>query len=198
MKKVSKLFMASIVVIGSCYLLLFVISGLYSPQAEHVPFLNDDRVISPEVEKYRPLIAKYAAKNGIASYTDLLVAVAMQESRGKSADVMQSAESRGRPKGSIRDPEQSIATGVRYFKQALDRSGGDMELALQSYNFGIGFADFVRQRGRRFTPALARRFSRQKAHELGWRRYGDPDYVAHVMRYYHNEQQKRSIAEKEK
>lgn len=196
MKKFIILLFSLLSVIGVSYLLLFIISSIYSPQADHVPFLNDNRVISPTIESYRPLFQKYAEANGIGQYTDLLMALAMQESKGKSPDIMQASESLGLPRNTISSPEASIKAGTSYFKKVMERSGGNVRLALQSYNFGIGFTDYVRQHGGRFTAALAVKFSERKAKELGWGSYGDPYYVDHVMRYYNNEKLKQALTKK--
>ncbi|GGL46021.1 lysozyme family protein [Sporolactobacillus putidus] len=196
MKKFFTLLFSLLSVIGISYFVLFIISSMYSPQADHVPLLNDNRVISPAIENYRPIFQKYAEANGIGQYTDLLMALAMQESKGRSPDIMQASESQGLPRNSINSPETSIKAGTSYFKRAMERSGGNVRLALQSYNFGIGFTDYVRQHGGKFTPTLAMKFSEWKAKELGWGRYGDPFYVDHVMRYYNNEKQKQALTKK--
>ncbi|RYL91492.1 lysozyme family protein [Sporolactobacillus sp. Y61] len=192
MKKIITLIISLFSIIGFSWLALFIISSLYSPQADHVPFLNDHRVISPEIENQRPLFRKYAKANDLEPYTDLIMAVAMQESKGKSSDIMQASESLGLPKDSIEDPEKSIEVGTRYFKKSMDKADGNIPLALQSYNFGLGFTDYVRHHGGRFSKELAEQFSDSKARELGWKKYGDPNYAEHVLRYYQNEKIKRS------
>ncbi|MFT8317961.1 MAG: lysozyme family protein [Sporolactobacillus sp.] len=197
MKKFFILIVSMLTLVGLSYLTLFIISNIYSPQADHIPFLNSDRVINQKIESYRPIFKKYARLNGLENDTDLLMAMAMQESKGNSVDVMQASESQGLPKDSIKSPEESIRAGTKYFRKSLDRAGGDTRLALQSYNFGIGFSDYVKAHGGKYSPALAKRFSRLKAEQLGWTSYGDPDYVGHVLRYYRNEQEKQSIAKKE-
>ncbi|WP_238537595.1 lysozyme family protein [Sporolactobacillus vineae] len=194
MKKLVRITLSLLLVVGFSYLILFVISSLFSPQAARIPLLNDHRIISQEVEQYRPVFEKYAEANGIKSDTDLLMAIAMQESKGKSADIMQASESRGLTKDTIRTPEESIRQGALYFKKALRRAHGNVPLALQSYNFGLGFSDFVERHGGKMTPKLIRSFSRQKAAELGWHSYGDPEYASRVLRYYHNEQAKQKLA----
>jgi hypothetical protein len=194
MKKLVWTTLSLLLVVGLSYLILFVISSLFSPQAARIPLLNDHRIISQEVEKYRPLFEKYAEANGMKSDTDLLMAIAMQESKGKSADIMQASESRGMIKDTIRTPEESIRQGTHYFKRAMERAHGNIPLALQSYNFGLGFSDYVARHGDKMTPKLIQSFSRQKAAELGWHSYGDPEYASHVLRYYDNEQAKKKLA----
>ncbi|MCQ2009439.1 MAG: lysozyme family protein [Sporolactobacillus sp.] len=196
MTKIIKLIVSSSLIIGIAFVLLYIISSMYSPQADHVPLLNDQRVISPEVEHYRPIIAQTAKANGVGQYTDIIMAIAMQESKGKAADVMQASESLGLPRNAINSPQKSIQAGTHYFKKALTRSNGNLELALQSYNFGLGFVDYVEAHGGKYTPKLARQFSEEKSKELNWSSYGDPKYVEHVMRYYTNEKQKRALTKK--
>ncbi|MCO7177132.1 lysozyme family protein [Sporolactobacillus kofuensis] len=196
MRKIGSLIVSSLLLIGVSFVFLYIISSMYSPQADHVPLLNDKRVISPEVENYRPIITKYAKANGIEHYTDLIMAIAMQESKGKALDVMQASESQGLPKDSINKPETSIRLGTEYFKKALTKSNGNISTALQSYNFGLGFSDYVKLHGGKYTPQLAQQFSKEKAKALHWTSYGDPEYVNHVMRYYTNEKQKRELAKK--
>ncbi|MCL1631058.1 lysozyme family protein [Sporolactobacillus sp. CPB3-1] len=196
MTKIIKLIISSSLLIGVSFVILYILSTMYSPQADHVPLLNDQRVISPEVENYRPIIAETAKVNGIGQYTDLIMAITMQESKGKAIDVMQASESLGLSRNTIQSPKKSIQAGTRYFKKALVRANGDVPLALQSYNFGLGFVDYVKSHGGKYTPELARQFSKEKAKELHWSSYGDPKYVEHVMRYYTNEKQKRELAKR--
>ncbi|MCI2255528.1 lysozyme family protein [Domibacillus sp. PGB-M46] len=102
--------------------------------------------ISAFVKQYEPLIAKYAAQYGVSDYTQLLLTKMLQESGGGISDVMQSSESVGLPRNTITDPEQPIAVGVKYFASVLKKARGDVDLALQSYNFGIGFIDYAKVR----------------------------------------------------
>ena len=48
--------------------------------------------VSEDVLKYRNLVEKYAEKYGISNFTDVINAVMMAESGGRSADVMQASE----------------------------------------------------------------------------------------------------------
>ncbi|CAK6480981.1 hypothetical protein BFRIPA_00035 (plasmid) [Peribacillus frigoritolerans] len=62
-------------------------------------------------------------------------------------DVMQSSESIGLPPGAITDPEYSIQVGVKHFAEVMKQAKGDVNLALQSYNFGDGFIGYALERG---------------------------------------------------
>ncbi|MBC1284863.1 peptidoglycan DD-metalloendopeptidase family protein [Listeria booriae] len=140
--------------------------------------------VAPEVERYRPLFEKYAVKYQLEKYVDIIMALVMQESGGRYPDVMQSSESIGLPPNTITDPEYSIDMGMAHFKNVLTKAKGDVDLTLQSYNYGGGFIDYVNAgRGGKYTLQLAHEFSVYQAQKLGWPSYGDPEYVPHVRRY---------------
>ncbi|EAA0289580.1 CHAP domain-containing protein, partial [Listeria monocytogenes] len=77
-------------------------------------------------------------------------------------DPMQSSESLGLPPNTIKDPERSIQRGVEFFvenmKSAINR-GSDIKTALQAYNYGGGFVDFVVKNGGTYSFELAKQFS---------------------------------------
>src|SRR5690625_351725 len=160
--------------------------------------LNSNFIFTKKVEKYRPLVEKYAAEHKIEEHVDTLLAIMMQESKGRGDDPMQSSESLCGEVGCIDDPEKSIEQGVAYFAKALDAAGGDVTLAVQAYNFGIGFIYYVNEKNEQFSQELAIQFSqemyenaedpsiysclRKGAKELN-ACYGDIYYVRDVMGY---------------
>ena len=119
------------------------------------------RINLPQVEQYRPLIETYAKQYEVEDEIDTLLAIMMQESGGRGDDPMQSSESLCGEVGCIKDPEQSIEQGVRYFKKTLEAAEGDLKLAIQSYNFGVGFIPYVLERGGKYTEELAIQFSQE-------------------------------------
>lgn len=139
--------------------------------------------VNSNVRRYEELVRKYAAQYGIENMTELLLALIMQESGGRLADVMQSSESAGMAPNTIKDPETSIKYGVKHFANVLEKSKGDVKLALQSYNFGTGFIEFALARGG-YSKEVAKQFSEIQAKKKGWSRYGDVNYVDNVLRYY--------------
>ncbi|MED1921438.1 bifunctional lytic transglycosylase/C40 family peptidase [Bacillus velezensis] len=139
--------------------------------------------IAPEVERFRFAFEKYARQEGVYDQVNVIMALTMQESGGRSLDIMQSSESIGLPPNTITDPEYSIEVGIKHFKKVFKEAGGDVRLALQSYNFGSGFIGYVKKHGGKYTKKLALDFSRLQAIKMGWKSYGDPSYVDHVMRY---------------
>ncbi|SFJ68399.1 Lysozyme-like [Halobacillus dabanensis] len=131
------------------------------------------------------------------------MALMMQESGGRGSDPMQASESLCGSVGCIEDPERSIKQGVSYFANTLERANGDVKLALQSYNFGLGFIDFVMDRGGEYTQELAIEFSSKKYDELKHTGeyncireeaeqygacYGDIYYVDAVLSYYESDE----------
>ncbi|WP_319637840.1 bifunctional lytic transglycosylase/C40 family peptidase [Priestia aryabhattai] len=156
--------------------------------------------VSPEVMKYQPLLEKYAQKHGLdASYVPIMMALMMQESGGRGNDPMQSSESKCGRVGCIKNPEASIDQGVKHFKSVLEKAHYDLELCLQSYNFGPGFIIFVNKNGGHYTKELAIKFSQiqyQKVKHTGNYHclrpeavpyqacYGDIAYKDAVLKYY--------------
>ena len=175
-----------IVVLLGCAVSLF---GGGSDSTSYTP-------VSAEVEAYTPLIQKYAKQYGIPEYVELIKAVMMQESGGKGSDPMQAAEGSFNKKyphepNGIKDPEYSIECGVQELKAALTsaevESPIDMErikLALQGYNFGNGYISWAKTNYGGYSYANAVEFSSMQAKRLGWEKYGDTQYPAHVLRYY--------------
>nr|WP_021038263.1 lysozyme family protein [Bacillaceae bacterium JMAK1]AGQ45430.1 Peptidase family protein [Bacillaceae bacterium JMAK1] len=140
--------------------------------------------VSEQVERYRPYFEKYTSKYGIEDHADILMAMTMQESGGRLPDVMQSSESLGLPRNTITDPEQSIEQGVKYFADVLDQAGGDTLLALQTYNMGHGYIDYVDEHNNgEYSQESAFDFGEMMADRMGWGNYGDENYIDNVMRY---------------
>lgn len=167
--------------------------------------------VSAEVMKWEPTVRKYAQQFGVEEFVPLILCLMMQESGGRGLDPMQSSEGAFNTKyckqpNCITDPDYSIWAGVQEFKHAIERAGvtgpGDMDhikVALQSYNFGPGFYDYVAVNGGKYTKELAISFSQmmyQKVKHTGMYRcvrpemapyqacYGDALYVDAVLKYY--------------
>src|SRR5699024_6135138 len=124
---------------------------------------------------------------GLEEHTALVLAIMMRESGGTaSMDIMQSRESIGLAPNTITDPMYSIEVGVAHFIKVLEKmqeSDVDLDTAIQSYNYGSGYINFVSMNGGKQSEELAHEFSKQEANKLGWASYGDPSYVEHVKRY---------------
>ncbi len=154
--------------------------------------------LSDEVLSYRPAVERIAAKYGMSEYVELILAVMMQESGGRGLDVMQAAEGSfntkypHKPNG-ITDPEYSIECGIQELKYALEKAGctgptdlDRIKLALQGYNYGSGYIDWAMERDGGYTKENAIAYSDMMCARPSWpyNRYGDKEYVEHVLRYY--------------
>ncbi|MGP4080101.1 lysozyme family protein [Pseudalkalibacillus sp. R45] len=155
--------------------------------------------LSQEVLQHKPSVEKYAKEFGIEEHVGILLALMMHESGGRGDDPMQASESYCGKAGCIDDPELSIKQGVKYFANILESAQGDVKLALQSYNFGSGFINFVFENGGQYTQELAIEYSsmmydklkhtgeyscvRPEATKYG-ACYGDIYYADAVMQYH--------------
>lgn len=158
--------------------------------------------VPAEVLKWEPLVRKYAQEFGVEPYVPLMLSLIMQESGGNLLDVMQSAEGAFNtryPKiqNGISDPDYSIWCGVQEFKHSINianvQSPSDInriKLALQTYNFGPGFLNFINRNGGEYTLELAKQFALEHnggRTQCGFRSpycYGDFSYVDKVLKYY--------------
>jgi hypothetical protein len=114
------------------------------------------------VKKYTPLIHDELAKYHLEDQTPVLVALMQQESHGQGGDPMQASESAGLARNTITDPKQSIQVGVQHFQRVLtygNQQKVDFPTIIQAYNMGIGYIDFIAQRGGRHSVELAKEFS---------------------------------------
>lgn len=160
--------------------------GIFGDAAKpHLPIGRAVNIV-PEVMIWRPLMLAELTKYGYADQIDLVLAITMVESAGSVPDIMQSSESIGLPPNAINDPSFSIVVGVRHFAHCLEeakRLGCDINTAIQCYNFGTGYAEYVFENGRTHSEALAERFAKMQAQQLGWESYGAAHYVSVVYQY---------------
>lgn len=160
-------------------------------QAEATSYIaTGNQNLSPECERYRSLVERYAREYGMEAFVDVIMAVMMQESGGRVPDVMQSSEYAGMAPNTITDPEVSIDYGVQAIRDAMQAAGctgpeqtGLLEMALQGYNYGSGYIAWAKSNYGGYTKENAQEFSAMMANRLGWERYGDPLYVDHVFQY---------------
>ena len=183
---------------GTGLILLIVITlfvGTFSVLAQDGGPNSEIVSLSEEVIAYEDTIRKYAKEYDIEDYVSLLQAIMMQESGGKGTDPMQASESGYNTKyprvpNGITEPEYSIDVGTHTFsdcvKKANVKDPSDTEniyLALQGYNYGSGYIEWVLSNFGGYSKYNAQQFSDMKKQELNVSGYGDPSYVDHVMRY---------------
>ena len=120
--------------------------------------------LSEEVLSYKKTLEKYAKREKIQKYTDILLAIMMVESEGKGEDVMQSSESKGLERNSL-GPEESIEQACIYFA-ALIEMADDLEIKdekalIQSYNFGPGYLIYISKNGKKHSEKLAEEYAKE-------------------------------------
>lgn len=190
----------NIITMGTGLILLIVITlfiGVFSALSDDSSVDTSSAYVSEEVLAYTATIEKYAKEYEIGEYVPLIQAVMMQESGGKGNDPMQSSECSfnekypQKPNG-ITDPDYSIKVGIHYLSECLKKANvkdpSDIEnisLALQGYNYGNGYIQWAIDHFGGYTKANAKVFSDEMKAKLQTSVYGDPDYVSHVLRYYH-------------
>lgn len=186
LKKPFQLLLASLL-----FLLAFSFYQLIKNQ-----FKQENPLVSIQVLNYEDLMLKYARENDIEEYLELLQAMMMQESGGQGNDPMQSSECEfntqfEKKPNAINNPKYSIQVGIQYFAKCLKQANvtsikdeKDIFLALQSYNYGIGYIKYVEQTDKQYTYQNAIAFSQKCKKEYNVSVYGDSKYVYHVLRYY--------------
>lgn len=166
------------------------------PQGADLP--PGQKQVSQDVLQYKDKILEELEKYEMEEHVDIVLALMMQESGGKGQDPMQSSESYCGSVGCITDTDLSIEKGVKHFRNVMRKANNDVKLALQSYNFGSGFIEYVNERGGEYTFVLAVEFSQmwyQKVKHTGnyscvraeavqyMACYGDIMYVESVLAY---------------
>ncbi|WP_455684706.1 lysozyme family protein [Thomasclavelia sp.] len=190
----------TLISVGSSFILLIVILlfiGIFGALSGGSGTNSATESLSQEVVEYREIIEKYAKQYEIGDYVSLIQAVMMQESGGKGEDPMQSSEciyNERYPEqhNGITNVEYSIDCGVHYLADCIKKSKvtgpsdmNNISLALQGYNFGDAYINWAVEHFGGYSRANAIVFSDQRKIELNTDVYGDPDYVSHVLRYYH-------------
>lgn len=169
-----------------------VIAGLYRQ-------LLSDNTIS-----YTQDVKDAAVNEQVEDYVNYLLAIMEVESHGIGTDVMQSSESAGLPPNSFKTPQESIAQGAKYFASCVMKASEkecDINTAIQAYNYGTGFIDYVAENGKAYTLDLAIAFAEEKSggnqvayknqiaidYNGGWRyAYGNMFYAQLVNQYIYN------------
>lgn len=167
--------------------------------------------INSACEAYRSSVENAASQYGMAEYTDLILALMMQESSGRGPDVLQSSEGAYNKKypqvpNGIQDADYSIECGVQELKYAMDKAGvtsptdmDNIRLALQGYNFGAdpyfsyleknGISSWSEKTAESFAQMASGNTPRSEDDPFyktaGPWNYGDQRYPEHVLRYYH-------------
>lgn len=141
--------------LGRLIILGFVIFCGYQTYVVHKNVQN--------VLQYKDMVKEILDDNDTTANVDLVLAMIYTETKGDDGDVMQSSESSDGVANSITDSQTSIRQGVTVLSENLtlaDEAGVDVWTAVQAYNFGTAYIDYVAKNGGENTIALAIAYSR--------------------------------------
>ncbi len=134
------------------------------------------------IMKWKSEVKKELQKQGFdESWTDMVLCMMWQESKGLGNDIMQSGGA---------TPKDSIRAGISVLKAALVKcsqyKSTDIKLVLYCYNYGPGFADYIYKEwdGTCSEKAAQARTNAMLSSHPEWTVYGDPKYAQHVLQNY--------------
>lgn len=113
---------------------------------------------------YRPLVREVLQEKGSDLDENLLLAMIYTESKGKVVDILQASESLTGNQGEINDSRDSLRQGVDFLTLNMTASqelGTDYWSAVQAYNYGTAYIDYVADNGGKNTVPLAVTYSRE-------------------------------------
>ena len=116
-----------------------------------------------QVMNYRSLVREVLDEQDTVANEELVLAMIYTETKGKVSDVMQSSESATGQKNSILDNKESIRQGVQTLSTNLNvaqEKKVDVWTAVQAYNFGRGYIDYIAKHGGENTLDLAKKYSK--------------------------------------
>ena len=116
-----------------------------------------------QVMTYQPMVREILSEKDTPANEELVLAMIYTETKGKEGDVMQSSESASGSTNTINDNASSIRQGVQTLTDNLylaQKKDVDVWTAVQAYNFGPAYIDYIAQNGKENTLALAKQYSR--------------------------------------
>lgn len=124
--------------------------------------INQNIIGNPNIVAW---LKKWTAEYGIGEYIGLAYALIQVENAGTDGtdDIMQSSESAGYPGPGYLTGEASVKQGCKHLADVLKSSfakGVDVWGAMQSYNFGTAYVNWLASRGGKNTTDLAEIYSR--------------------------------------
>lgn len=116
-----------------------------------------------QVMKYQGLVREVLDEQDTAANEELVLAMIYTETKGRDTDLMQSSESATGQTNSIKDNKESIRQGIQTLSDNLEEASEkkvDVWTAVQAYNFGQAYIDYVAQHGGENTLELAKEYSK--------------------------------------
>lgn len=116
-----------------------------------------------QVDALDQTVETVAAREDMTAYLPYIKAIIFTESAGSGIDVMQASESKYGIQDSMESQGESIDAGVNFLKKAIEKAnqeGCDIWTAIQAYNFGLNYIDYVAQHGKKNSIQLAEAYSK--------------------------------------
>lgn len=116
-----------------------------------------------QVMTYQSMVQEILAENDTPANEELILAMIYTETKGREVDVMQSSESASGSANTITDSKESIRQGIVYLTEKLrlaEKKGVGVWTAVQAYNFGPAYIDYITEHGGEHTLALAEEYSK--------------------------------------
>ena len=117
-----------------------------------------------QVMTYQNLVREVLAEQDTAANEELVLAMIYTETKGRNSDLMQSSESATGEINSITDNKESVRQGIQTLSDNLELASEkkvDVWTAVQAYNFGQAYIDYVAQNGGENTLELAKKYSKE-------------------------------------
>ena len=117
-----------------------------------------------QVMTYQSLVQEVLAENDTKANEELILAMIYTETKGQKVDVMQSSESATGYINSITDKKESIRQGVQYLSDNLilaEEAQVDVWTAVQAYNYGPAYINYVAENGGENTIEVAKKYSKE-------------------------------------
>lgn len=141
-----------------------------------------------QVMTYQPMVREILSEKDTPANEELVLAMIYTETKGKEGDVMQSSESASGSTNTINDNASSIRQGVQTLTDNLylaQKKDVDVWTAVQAYNFGPAYIDFIAQNGKENTLALAKQYSRETVAPLLGNTTGKTYSYIHPISVFH-------------
>lgn len=141
-----------------------------------------------QVMTYQPMVREILSEKDTPANEELVLAMIYTETKGKEGDVMQSSESASGSTNTINDNASSIRQGVQTLTDNLylaQKKGVDVWTAVQAYNFGPAYIDFIAQNGKENTLSLAKQYSRETVAPLLGNTTGKTYSYIHPISIFH-------------
>lgn len=115
------------------------------------------------VLSYRSMVQEVLSENDTKANEDLVLAMIYTETKGRKVDLMQASESSTGQINTITDSRESVRQGVTVLSDNLEiaeQRKVDNWTAVQAYNFGRSYIDYVADNGGQNTIEVAKAYSR--------------------------------------